>query len=105
MHPKAIKDKVLCPTAVPTPDYSGPLWPQCTQTLQIGGVWLLLHRRVLTGFYHSQSQLNNKYPHPQSDQQIKISVSPLDPVSCLSSTPGSVPSLPPPGRLHSDACR
>lgn len=44
MHPKATKDKVLCPTAVPTPGYLGPVAsvPPNTQT---GGVWLPLRRQ------------------------------------------------------------
>lgn len=63
MHPKATKDKVLCPTAIPTPGYLGPV-ALVPPTLRPEVCGSLFAGKVLTGLYHSQSQLNNKYPPP-----------------------------------------
>lgn len=104
MHPKATKDEALLPRNRPhtRPHRTLPLWPQCPQTPETLGVWLPFLNRELPGLSHGQFQLNNKYPHPQSDRQIKISVSRLDPVSCLSSSPGCP--LPPSPRPSPQRC-
>lgn len=101
MHPKA-QGRELLPNSRPhratRACLSGLSVPQTLPRAAVCGC----PGQALTRLRHGQSQLNNKYPHPQNDRQIKISVSPLDPVSCLSSS-AACP-LPPSPRPSPQRC-